>query len=191
MDSLYSEALSNFEKIFAKAQKLKLNDPKRMVLATVGPDGTPSTRVVLLKSHDGTRFVFLHQQEKLKGRQLAENPRFSLFLWDELANRCESLGRSGSVSEEEAQCLFGLPGREGASWALGVPSIGNPGRQNHAFETRGLDGKRVFFKIRPRPPHWAGSGWCRGKLNSGHRGMTGCMNGPLPVENVNGEWVRL
>ena len=43
---------------YAEAEKSEPNDPSAMTLATVGPDGMPSVRMVLLKGFDAAGFVF-------------------------------------------------------------------------------------------------------------------------------------
>ena len=50
-------------------------DVNAMVLATVGPEGRPSTRNVLLKGVDERGFIFFTNYESRKGRELAANPR--------------------------------------------------------------------------------------------------------------------
>jgi len=91
-----------------------------MVLATVGPDGTPSTRVVLLKVMMNA-VSFLHQQEQFEGPPIGgESPRFSLFYWNELGEQVRITGRS-EVFPRRKPMPIGLPGREGASWAVGRP----------------------------------------------------------------------
>ena len=59
--------------------------PDAMTLATVGPDGQPQSRYVLLRGLDGRGFWFFTNLESAKGRALAGNPRAALtFGWLEL-----------------------------------------------------------------------------------------------------------
>ena len=51
-------------------------EPNAMTLATAGPDGTPSARMVLLKEvGDDGAFVFYTNRESRKGAELAARPR--------------------------------------------------------------------------------------------------------------------
>jgi pyridoxamine 5'-phosphate oxidase len=53
-------------------------DQDRMALATAGPDGRPSVRMVLLKEAGEQGFVFFSNYESRKGRDLAANPQAAL-----------------------------------------------------------------------------------------------------------------
>ena len=61
------------------------DEPTAMIVATVAPDGRPSTRTVLLKGVENGRFIFYTNYESRKGQQLANNPYISLsFVWHKL-----------------------------------------------------------------------------------------------------------
>jgi pyridoxamine 5'-phosphate oxidase len=62
----------------AEAERSEPNEPNAMALATVGPDGAPSVRMVLLKGFDEAGFVFYTNLDSRKGRQLALNPQAAL-----------------------------------------------------------------------------------------------------------------
>ena len=50
------------------------DEPTAMIVATVAPDGRPSTRTVLLKGVENGRFIFYTNYESRKGQQLAIIP---------------------------------------------------------------------------------------------------------------------
>ncbi len=56
-----ADPLEIFGVWYAEAGKSEPNDPSAMSLATVGPDGTPSARMVLLKGYDTVGVRLLHQ----------------------------------------------------------------------------------------------------------------------------------
>ena len=61
------------------------NEPTAMIVATVSPDGRPSTRTVLLKGVENGKLIFFTNYESRKGRQLTANPYISLsFVWHKL-----------------------------------------------------------------------------------------------------------
>src|SRR6185369_9955791 len=71
-----------FDEWLAEARGSEVNDPEAMALATAGPDGRPSVRMVLLKGHGPDGFVFYTNEQSAKGEQLADNPRAALlFHW--------------------------------------------------------------------------------------------------------------
>ena len=82
-------------------------DPTAMILATVGSDGQPSQRTVLLKYFDENGFVFYTNYESRKAREMAENARVSLlFLWMELERQIKICGTAEKVSTAESAKYF-------------------------------------------------------------------------------------
>src|SRR5207249_10550795 len=65
-----ADPLNLFADWYSEAEKSEPNDPSAMSLATVGPDGTPSVRMVLLKGFDASGFVFYTNHESRKGLHL-------------------------------------------------------------------------------------------------------------------------
>ncbi len=77
-----------------EAEQKEVNDPTAVALATVGEDGMPSCRMVLLKGQDARGFVFYTNYESRKGRQLLASAKAAmLFGQDERADgRCRGQG---------------------------------------------------------------------------------------------------
>ena len=70
-------------------------DPNAMTLSTVGSDGRPTARVVLLKHFSGDGFTFFTNYSSKKGSDLAAFPHASIhFFWPQLDRQ---VGISGSV----------------------------------------------------------------------------------------------
>src|ERR1700704_1430482 len=70
-----ADPLELFADWYAEAEKNEPNDPTAMTLATVGPDGTPSVRMVLLKGFDASGFVFYTNHQSRKGEHLLAHPK--------------------------------------------------------------------------------------------------------------------
>jgi len=80
-----SDPLDLFAAWYAEADKSEPNDPSALSLATVGPDGMPSVRMVLLKGFDASGFVFYTNHESRKGEHLLAHPKAAmLFHWKSL-----------------------------------------------------------------------------------------------------------
>jgi pyridoxamine 5'-phosphate oxidase len=151
-----SAPLQQFEGWLHEALAAKLPEPTAMTLATVGPDGRPSTRVVLLKDFDSHGFVWYTNYESRKGQELATNPQAALqFHWVELERVARIEGRVEKSSAEESDTYYRtrpLDSRIGA-WA-------SP--QSRVIPSRGVlvsEAARVgamFLLDPPRPPHWGG-----------------------------------
>ena len=70
------------------------NEPTAMIVATVSPDGRPSTRTVLLKGVENGKLIFFTNYESRKGRQLTANPYISLsFVWHKLERQVHIEGK--------------------------------------------------------------------------------------------------
>lgn len=70
-----------FEKWFQQAMEDNLYEPNAMQIATVGKNGQPTLRTVLLKSFDEDGFVFYTNYESKKGKQIKENDKIALLFW--------------------------------------------------------------------------------------------------------------
>ncbi len=145
-----------FRTWFEQALSAKLPEPNAMTLATVGPDGRPSTRIVLVKGFDADGIVWYTNYNSRKGRQLATNPAAALqFHWVELERVVRIEGLVQKVPEAESDAYFAsrpLPSRIGA-WASEQSSV-IPGRS--VLVARAAKFGLEFGLNPPRPPHWGG-----------------------------------
>src|SRR6202007_3031322 len=127
-----------------------------MTLATVGADGRPSTRIVLIKGCDARGIVWFTNYDSRKGRELTAHPFAALqFHWVELERVVRIEGRVETVSAEESDAYFRsrpLDSRIGA-WA-------SP--QSEVISSRAVLVANVakisarYLLNPPRPPHWGG-----------------------------------
>src|SRR5262245_5933910 len=77
-----SDPFELFATWLAEAEKTEPNDHNAMSVATVGENGQPSVRMVLLKDFDRNGFVFYTNYESRKGRQILASPKAALlFHW--------------------------------------------------------------------------------------------------------------
>ncbi len=106
-----SELLENpveqFSQWFELAQKTSLPDPTAMILSTVGSDGMPSQRTVLLKYYDEQGFVFFTNFDSRKAREIKNNNKVSLlFIWLELERQIQVNGIASKISAAESAKYF-------------------------------------------------------------------------------------
>lgn len=96
-----------FGEWFAQAEQAELIEPNAMVVATVDPDGMPSTRTVLLKYFDESGFVFYTNFSSAKAKHIEQNPKVSLqFLWLGLERQVKIQGIAEKVSTAESLKYF-------------------------------------------------------------------------------------
>lgn len=152
-----TDPLALFDEWLAEAKSSEPNDPEAMALATVGTDGQPSVRMVLLKGHGPEGFVFYTNEQSAKGQQLAANPRAALlFHWKSLRRQVRIEGAVERVPNAEADAYFASRARDSqlGAWAS---DQSRPLDRRATFEQRFEDMKRRFDgQDVPRPPHWGG-----------------------------------
>lgn len=140
----------------AKARK-DIAEPTAMSLATVGADGQPSLRMVLLKAHDERGFVFYTNLQSHKGRDLAANPKAALcFHWMPMERQVRIQGLAQPVSDAEADEYFASRPRDSqlGAWA----SAQSQPLPHRGALVAGIAEMAAKFMGRdvPRPPHWSG-----------------------------------
>lgn len=102
-----ADPIAQFAKWFEEAMKAQVNEPNAMSVATVGSNGRPSSRIVLVKQYDQRGFTWYTNYQSQKGRQLAENPHAAiLFFWPELERQVRIEGRVEQTSAEESDKYF-------------------------------------------------------------------------------------
>ena len=127
-----------------------------MCLSTLGFNGFPNGRIVLLKELDHG-FVFFTNYQSEKGQEIAASPKASLtFFWPELERQVRIMGALEKVTAKESDTYF--HSRPAASqigaWASpqSKPIVD---REELTSRQREFEGR---FSAEPmtRPPHWGG-----------------------------------
>jgi len=159
MDPLYTSALATFSDLLEQA-KLSIDpEPTAMTVATVGRDGRPAARTVLLKGFDERGFVFYTNFSSRKGRQLAANPQAALlFHWRHLHEgiQVKIEGTVEPVSAEEADAYFASRPR-GSQIGAWASLQSQPLASREQFDVRYADYEKQYEGVPvPRPPHWSG-----------------------------------
>lgn len=150
------DPLQQFEQWQQEALQAKVNEPTAMNLATVGENGRPSARIVLLKEVNAKGFVFFTNYLSHKGQDLSHHPFASLtFFWPELQRQVRIEGKVEKISEQASDEYFAsrpYTSRLGA-WAS---------EQSQPIENyRSLLAKAATLALKyplhvPRPAHWGG-----------------------------------
>ncbi len=151
-----ADPLRQFQRWLGQAIDAQLPEPTAMTLATVGADGRPSTRVVLIKGCDERGLVWYSNYRSRKGRELDLHPQAALqFHWVELERVVRVEGTVEKIATEESDAYFAsrpLDSRIGA-WA-------SP--QSDVIASRAVlvaNAARYgaqYLLHPPRPPHWGG-----------------------------------
>jgi pyridoxamine 5'-phosphate oxidase len=151
------EPFDLFDRWFEEASQKEPNDANAVALATVGADGQPSLRMVLLKEVDERGFTFYTNYESRKGRQLLAQPKAALcFHWKSLRRQVRVEGPVEPVATAEADRYFATRARTSqiGAWAS---DQSRPLTERLELEKRVAQFTAKFgFGTVPRPPHWSG-----------------------------------
>lgn len=152
--------LSRFNRLFAQAESVDrsiLPEPNAMSLATVGMNGNPSVRIVLMKGVDEDGFVFYTNLDGRKGRELRTRPAAAVcFHWPSLEVQVRAEGPVTQVSDTEADEYFATRSRHSqiGAWASiqsqPIERVDDLIERVAEYE-REFEGREV-----PRPPFWSG-----------------------------------
>jgi pyridoxamine 5'-phosphate oxidase len=132
-------------------------DPNAMAVATVGADGLPDLRMVLLKGFDERGAVFYTNLDSPKARQLDGNAKAALlFHWKSRTRQVRLRGPVERVSDAEADAYYASRSRlsQIGAWASNQSS---PLESRLAFEkaVARYTAKYAIGSV-PRPPYWSG-----------------------------------
>lgn len=134
----------------------EIPDANAMTLATVGEDGRPDARVVLLKYYGEEGFAFFTNYESKKGRDLAANPTAVLhFFWPQLDRQVSIYGTVGKTTREESEKYFNSRPVDSrvAAWASSQSRVID---SRSFLEKRFEEIKARFGDDVPLPDFWGG-----------------------------------
>jgi pyridoxamine 5'-phosphate oxidase len=151
-----SDPLRQFQRWLQQALDGQIPEPTAMTLATVGEDGRPSTRVVLVKGVDARGLVWYTNYHSRKGRELQANAFGALqFHWVELERVVRIEGRVERISDAESDAYYAsrpLDSRIGA-WASPQSEV-IASRATLVANAAQVSARYLLNP--PRPPHWGG-----------------------------------
>ena len=148
-----------FNEWFNEAKKTEINDPNALALATVGKDGIPSVRMVLLKDFNKKGFVFYTNLNSKKSNDIKFNSNASMcFHWKSLLRQVRITGKLIKVSDVDADNYYNSRsyGSRIGAWASNQSSI-LKSRDELIKSIKEFKMKFPNEKDVPRPNHW--SGW--------------------------------
>lgn len=158
-EDLLPDPMAQFDAWYEEAREhAGVSYPNAMTLSTMGPDGYPEGRIVLLKELDSRGFVFFTNLNSPKARAIQAHPRAALvFYWEKLRRQVRVQGAVEGVSSEESDAYFHTRPRGSriGAWASDQSArLENRAALEatfHAQEAR-FEGQAFI----PRPPHWGG-----------------------------------
>jgi len=151
-----ADPIAQFSVWLDEAIKAQIPEPTAMSVATVGTNGKPSSRIVLLKQVDATGFTWFTNYQSRKGQEIDQQPYVALlFHWVELERQVRIEGKIERVSAVENDQYFSsrpLLSQLGAIASEQSQAIDS----REALEAQFSAVEQQYGKHPIRPEHWGG-----------------------------------
>ena len=154
---LAPDPIDQFRAWLAGARDAAIYEPEAMTLSTVGADGRPAARYVLLRVLDERGFGFYTNYDSAKGHELAAHPHAALtFGWLEIHRSVRVEGPVERLSDAESDAYFGARPRAARISAWASPQSEVIASRDE-LERAAAEVQRRFGDAEiTRPPHWGG-----------------------------------
>jgi pyridoxamine 5'-phosphate oxidase len=153
---LESDPFTMFGRWMSEAHEAIQHDANAMVVSTVGPDGAPSSRLVLLKGVSDAGFVFFTNTGSRKGAELAGNPRCALlFPWHLLERQVRVDGVATPLPRADVEAYFSSRPR-GSQLGAVASHQSQVVANRDALEAAYADADARFPDTVPVPDEWGG-----------------------------------
>ncbi|WP_299228710.1 pyridoxamine 5'-phosphate oxidase [uncultured Psychroserpens sp.] len=157
-NNISDNPLEVFQKWFHEVDiNFNTGETNAMTLSTIGLDGFPKNRVVLLKKFTHEGFIFFTNYESEKGKAISKNPNVCLsFFWPEAERQVIIKGRAEKISENLSDGYFESRPRGSQLGAIvSKQSDTITSRANLEQRLKNLE-KEYDGKEIPRPDFWGG-----------------------------------
>lgn len=131
-------------------------DANLATVATVGSDGWPQSRAVLVKGADDRGFVFHTNRNSTKGKALEATGQAALtFVWREIERQIRVAGEVEHLPDDESDAYFASRprGAQIGAWASDQSAVLS---SRADLEENWAATEARFPDEVPRPPHWGG-----------------------------------
>jgi pyridoxamine 5'-phosphate oxidase len=183
------DPMQQFARWFEEALKAEVNEPNAMSVATVGADGRPSSRIVLVKQFDERGFTWYTNYDSQKAQQLRDNPYAALlFFWNELERQVRVEGRVERTSAEESDTYFNsrpLKSRLSAIASQQSAPIASRAALEQNFDAVA----RQYGEEPQRPQNWGGFRLVPERIEF-WQGRSSRFHDRIVYERRDGRWMR-
>jgi len=158
MDQITDNPIQLFQTWFYEAKESdSIDEANAMSLTTLGLDGYPRARVVLLKDYSEEGFVFFTNYHSDKGKSLLKHPKVGLsFYWPVLERQIIIKGTAEKLSAERSDQYFHSRPR-GSQLGAHVSPQSEEIRDRKFLEDRQAEYEKKYENTEiPRPQHWGG-----------------------------------
>ncbi|WP_420322157.1 pyridoxamine 5'-phosphate oxidase [Flagellimonas sp.] len=156
--SVMENPMEQFQKWFYEVEATNgLDEPNAMTVSTIGLDGFPKNRMVLMKKYTHEGFIFYTNYQSEKGKAIAKNPAMCLsFFWPNMERQVIIKGNAEKIAENLSDGYF--ESRPVGSQLGAVVSDQSEVIPSKEFLEEKLDAleKEYDGKEIPRPEYWGG-----------------------------------
>lgn len=158
LENSASDPMEQFKNWFKEVEDAGgVAEPNAMTVATLGTDGYPKSRIVLLKELDQDGFVFYTNYTSEKGESISHHPKMGVsFFWPNLERQVLIKGTVEKVSAERSNHYFNARPKDSQLGAL-VSDQSSVIKDRSVLEEkmRALQAQYADKDI-ARPKHWGG-----------------------------------
>lgn len=157
-ETIKENPMEQFQKWFYEVEASNgVDEPNAMTVSTIGLDGFPKSRVVLMKKFTFEGFIFYTNYQSEKGRAIAANPSVCLsFFWPNMERQVIIKGRAEKIAENLSDGYFeSRPTGSQLGAVVSEQSQVIPSRQYLEEELQKLE-KEYEGKEVQRPEYWGG-----------------------------------
>lgn len=157
-DGISDNPMELFQKWFYEVEASEgIDEPNAMTIATIGLDGYPKNRVVLLKKYTHEGFIFYTNYESEKGKAIANNPNMCVsFFWPNLERQVIIKGRAEKIAPNLSDGYFeSRPEGSKLGAIVSEQSTVIPSRKFLEKKLKSLEEEYESKEIE-RPQYWGG-----------------------------------
>ena len=158
IQKMKDDPIDEFNEWVKEALAFGMIEANAMTLATVGPDGRPSLRIMLLKEITPGGLIFYTNYKSRKGIEITQNDHVALlFFWRELERQVRIEGRASRIPETESTEYFQQrpKGSQIGAW-VSQQSLEISGRLILEEKQARLTVEYKDDKVLPKPDDWGG-----------------------------------
>jgi pyridoxamine 5'-phosphate oxidase len=156
--SIKENPMEQFQKWFHEVEATDgVDEPNAMTVSTIGLDGFPKSRVVLMKRFTFEGFIFYTNYQSEKGRAIAANPSVCLsFFWPNLERQVIIKGKTEKIAENLSDGYFeSRPKGSQLGAVVSDQSEVVPSREHLEGKLKELEQEYEGKEV-PRPDYWGG-----------------------------------
>lgn len=156
--SIKENPMEQFQKWFYEVEASDgVDEPNAVTVSTIGLDGFPKSRVVLMKKFTFEGFIFYTNYHSEKGRAIEANPSLCLsFFWPNMERQIIIKGKAEKIAENLSDGYFeSRPHGSQLGAVVSNQSEVVPSREYLEAELKKLEEKYENKEVE-RPPNWGG-----------------------------------